>query len=165
MRVNDKILFDSEPPEEQIQSITQSYKSGDFNAVLVKVTYLLSRFPSSILLLNFFGICHIKLENLDVAIEAYKTVVTLNPNDLNGHFSMAKIYHEKGSLDEAIVAYNNVLRINPLDVETLNSLGMCLQDKGNFDCSLKMFQKAINIKPDYSDALHNIEIVKMQLIE
>ena len=156
MNLVNNIKSNLDPPLEKLQLIIRFYKKKQLTKVLTLSNQLIKEFPQSIILLNFIGICYTKMESFKDALESYKAIVIINPEDSDGHFNLANFYKDTGDLDAAITSYQRVLEINPTDAEACTNLGLCWDNKSEFTKAFKSYQQAIIYDPFCAVAHNNI---------
>lgn len=103
--------------------------------------------------------------NIEKAVEQFKTVLTINPNDVFAHFVLGYIYDQQGKTDLAILEFNETLRLDPLYVSAYNDLGTVYNRLGQYDKAIENFEKALELNPEYSEAVENIGVVYFALKE
>ena len=71
------------------------------------------------------GRIHEQQDRLINAIDAYETVIKLNPSHFLGHKYLAGLYYKKNMFRDALKTYNRALQIQPDDSETTTSSETC----------------------------------------
>jgi tetratricopeptide (TPR) repeat protein len=93
-----------------------------------------------------------------------------NPNDLNAHRLLAKIYTRQigeggqGKIDEAMLKktieeYQKITSIDPKDADSWVMLGRLLKVSQNSVDERKAFEKALEAEPDNEDALTGLALI------
>jgi tetratricopeptide (TPR) repeat protein len=93
------------------------------------------------------GICLAKLELDEEAIDALKTVVSVEPNHVEAYRQMGLLYFLSNQLKEAIKSYNEVLRLCPNDVDAYASLGDCYMGIKDYDKAIEAYKQALQLSP------------------
>ena len=145
-------------PSALTQNIANLYSQGEFKQVLIESSKLLLEFPGSVTLYNFIGAANGSLGNLEVAIEAYRKSICIDPNYVAGYLNLGNALKEQGKLEEAIEAYNKVISIRPDYAGAQNNLGVALQQQGKFASAIEAYSKAVSLQPDYADAYNNLGV-------
>ncbi|MBF0380246.1 MAG: tetratricopeptide repeat protein [Magnetococcales bacterium] len=90
------------------------------------------------------------------AINCYRQVLDLKPDDLNSLSNMGAAFQNLGKLEEAVGFYRRCTEIKPDFATAYSNLGVALDVLGRFDEAISSLKKAISIKPDYADAFANL---------
>ena len=101
--------------------------------------------------------------NLQVAENLYKEVLSVNPNHVDAHINLGVIFHAFREFQKAINSYQNAIQINPNHLDALNNLGNALKDLGEYKKAMGCYRKAIKIKPDYASAYNNLGVAFNEL--
>ncbi|HAP66688.1 MAG TPA: hypothetical protein DCQ99_02495 [Nitrospinae bacterium] len=91
----------------------------------------------------------------DKAIEAFTSVIALDPNFSEAYGNRGNVYADKGQYDRAIEDYNKAIAIDPNDALAYNNRGGAYKDKGQYDRAIEDFNKAIAIDPNDALAYYN----------
>jgi tetratricopeptide (TPR) repeat protein len=98
----------------------------------------------------------------DAAIEAYKKVLTINPNEAAIYNQMGNIYGAQKKIPEATEALNKAATLDPtMAAKAFYNMGANLVNAGNGDQAVEFFQKAIAADPNYADAHYQLGICLM----
>jgi tetratricopeptide (TPR) repeat protein len=89
------------------------------------------------------------------AIEYYREVVHLRPNDSEAHRDLGKALLQGGAVEEGIVQLSEALRLRPRDSDAAFNLGNALLEKGDLDHAIDLFRKAIAANPNHFAAHYN----------
>ena len=106
----------------------------------------------------------------DKAIEAFTSVIALDPNFSEAYGNRGNVYADKGQYDRAIEDYNKAIGLkwnfstdydyslkftkNLLAIAYVNR-GSAYGEKGHYDRAIEDFNKAISINPNYAGAYNN----------
>ncbi len=92
----------------------------------------------------------------DEAVQTYRTILALDPDDSASCFEIARCDIEKKDYPEAIRWAENGLAKNPKDSWGYAILGAVHEDAGNIDQAVANYQKAVDILPSYKDPVYNL---------
>src|SRR5436305_10499890 len=104
------------------------------------------------------------------AIEAYKKVGSLLPNDPQINYVLGRIYSGFGYYEEAIRSFEAVLAAEPQYPEAEKELGLAYRRRGeyqkgpdaetvrnqDFEKAIEHLRRAISLRPNYADALSTL---------
>ena len=93
------------------------------------------------------------------AIEAYQTVLTLNPPHsaaLNTYNYLGKAFIESGQFEHAIQAYHKVIELKEDGAFGYYNLGNALAKNKQYDEAIEAYKKAVELKPNYHEAYSNL---------
>jgi len=96
------------------------------------------------------GISYYDKGMIDKAIEEFKEVLELDPDDVETHYHLGNAYADKGMPDEAILIYKKVIEINPEFIDAYLSLGTLYLDMDLVDEAISQCKQAISANPDDS---------------
>jgi len=85
----------------------------------------------------------------DQAILAYKRALSFDPEAVDIHFSLAKLYLQAKDTDNAEVSLLNVIKYDPRNVDALELLGEIAQSKRDYDQALQYFERVLDV--DYNN--------------
>ncbi len=94
-----------------------------------------------------FAVTQMKNNNLEMAIDYFKKVLKLNPNNYRAMNNIGAIYVREGKYDESITILEQALKINPNYFEAMLNAGIAYQKKGRFDVSLTYFNRVLAGNP------------------
>ena len=86
--------------------------------------------------------------NLDQAIECYKTVIELNPEEIKAYISLATLYKQETQFENAIKVYQQGLINNPNNHFILSNLGNLFYLQHKYEDAIVCHQRATKAKPD-----------------
>ena len=147
-----------DPPSGQLQPIINLYTQGQLRHVLSKISSLLERFPKSFILYNIAGASNARLLQFDAAVDCFKQVLKIKPNDAGAYNNMGLALQDKGDMDAAIDSYKKTIKIKPDYTQAYINMGIALQDKGDMDAAIDSYKKVLKIKPGYAEAYYNMGI-------
>lgn len=98
----------------------------------------------------------------DGALDAYKRVLAINPNEAAIYNQMGNIYGAEKKIPEATDALNKAAQLDPtMAAKAYYNMGANLVNAGNGDQAVEFFQKAIAADPNYADAHYQLGICLM----
>lgn len=113
--------------------------------------------PKSVEIYHSLAKIYYQQKKYDSAIQAYKIILEISPEDKEAHLFLSLIYDEKGRREEAIDELKKVISIDPEFSEALNSLGYLYAEEGiNLDEAEILIKKALEFEPEngaYIDSL------------
>ncbi len=114
------------------------------------------------------GLEHDEKDEYDQAIQAYREVIRLKPDDAKPWYAFAwyKLgiaYHRLEQYDQAIQAYREVIRLQPDYVKPWYNLGVAYGDLQQYDQAIQAYREAIRLQPDYAEAWNNLGIAYHRL--
>jgi protein O-GlcNAc transferase len=91
-----------------------------------------------------------KNSNLKEATKAFRRVVELKPEWVEGYHWLGSAQQKSGALEEAVKCYREAIRIAPSDTRPLISLGVCLTQLKRFTDAVGCLRHAMSLKPAYA---------------
>ena len=150
-----KQTLSTNPPEEALQHILNLFNTNEVQQALTISLKFLEKFPNSALLHNFCGICNATLNQLDIAILAYKNALSIQPGFIDAHYNLGVASKANQDFKQAEMSYMKVLKLAPNHVEALNNLGGIYLDQQNFEKALNYFNQAIANNSKHLEANFN----------
>ncbi len=96
---------------------------------------------------NFYLIVE-QSKNTDDKINAYKTLLRYNPNEMKAYLNLGRIYgREKNDLINAQLYLETALKIAPNNYHVLSNLGTMYGLSKNYSAAIDVLIKAIQLKP------------------
>lgn len=99
----------------------------------------------------------------DLAIEAAKKVVELNPSSEMAHYNLGIMYFKLERYDEAIAAFRKALEIRPTYEYAWYQIGYTYSKQKKYKEAIEAFKKFVELMPDSYDGWFNIGISYMLL--
>jgi serine/threonine protein kinase len=90
-------------------------------------------------------------KNYSEAMNQFKKILELEPENLEALLSLASILKEQGKIDEAIPEYEKVIALNNLDHRAYDKLGQIFEQKQELEKATQYFKKYLDIAPQGSD--------------
>ncbi len=111
--------------------------------------------------LNHFnsGVSLYNQKEFSKAIQAYRSVIELDPTYVEAHNNLGIVYQTLGDLDGAFNAYQKSTEINPRYEKGYNNLGLLLMLQGRYEEALGAFQNALALNPNNVESHINLGIL------
>jgi len=97
---------------------------------------------------SYIGFCNGELGNYIKAIEAYKQVIHIDPNNANAYYNLSVTYARLGLYKDAIESRKQAIRIDPNDAMNYYNLGEYYDHLGLYKDAVEAYKQAIRIDPD-----------------
>ena len=107
----------------------------------------------------FLGAAYYESGRYEVAIEAWKQAIRIDPDNSDTHYNLGLVYYESGMYKEAIEACKQAIRIKPDFADAHNNLGLSYYNSGKYKEAIEAYKQAIRIDPDYALAHYNLGLV------
>jgi tetratricopeptide (TPR) repeat protein len=85
---------------------------------------------------------------LDEAIEEFKEVLEIDPDDAEAHYNLGNAYVDKEMFEEAISAYKKAIELNPEFIDAYLNLGMVYLNKDLTDDAISLYKQALKLNPN-----------------
>lgn len=108
---------------------------------------------------NQLGVVRYFQEDDAGAIDAFRRVVELAPDNHDARFNLGMVLYGKGLHTEAEEAFRTALDRDPNHAETWNNRGVCLFELGRLLDARACFEQALQLEPDNEDARANLAAV------
>jgi len=105
-------------------------------------------------------------ENYSEAVNQFKKILDVEPENLDAQLSLASILKEQGKIDEAIPEYEKVIALNNLDPRAYNNLGEIFEQKQELEKATNYYRKYLDTAPQDSDFKRinqKIKVLEVQL--
>lgn len=100
-------------------------------------------------------------QRVQLATEKYQELIKANPDNLEAHFNLGRIYYQQGKLQEARVELEEVVRINPDDKRGQVPLAALYDELGMFDVAIEKYSAIIALEKDKENADRYAELLEM----
>ena len=97
---------------------------------------------------SYIGFCNGELGNYIKAIEAYKQVIHIDPNNANAYYNLSVTYKNLGLYKDAIEARKQVIHIDPNNANAYYNLSVTYKNLGLYKDAIEAYKQAIRIDPD-----------------
>lgn len=93
-----------------------------------------------------------------------RKAVEANPQNVDAHFDLGKVYTQSKDYALAIEAYRNVVRLDPEFSDAFFNMGFIYAATGKYDEAEKLFMRVVELAPGYQDkALFNLAVIQEKL--
>ncbi len=99
--------------------------------------------------------------NVREAIECYRQVLAIVPEQVDAISNLADSLRKIGELDESIACCRRALALNPDYFEAHNNLGIALCEQGDLDEAATCFSRALGLQPDFAIAHSNLSMIML----
>jgi S1-C subfamily serine protease/cytochrome c-type biogenesis protein CcmH/NrfG len=93
------------------------------------------------------GCLHYKLQNLDLAEQAFKDAIKLRPDFSAAYSRLGDVYNYQNQNEKALDAYRKAVQINPKESRAYCGAGFVYGKQGEFDRAVAIFDKGIAADP------------------
>lgn len=94
----------------------------------------------------------------ELAVQAYRKGLELNPYDVILQTSLGKAYGALGKHDRALEAYRETVKLMPRSPINQTNLGAALLETGRIEEAIQALREALRLSPDYAEAHNNLGI-------
>ncbi len=85
-----------------------------------------------------------------LAISYYQNALNVDPNNVEIHYNLGKMYQDMGNIEEAEQQYRAAIEVDPKHVPSLNNLGYIylIEDETKMEDAVQLFTQAIQANPN-----------------
>ena len=130
-----------------INDLLKHYKNKNYESAEKIAKLAIEKYPDFSLSWKVLGAVLRQTGRLEESLEAYKNVTKISPNDHEGYFGLANVYHNLNLLQDAKEGYLKAISLNPKYPEALNNLGIIYKKLNVFEDAEAAHREAINLKP------------------
>lgn len=102
------------------------------------------------------GFVHGELGNHELAIEALRTSIRLDPTNDGAFYNLGISYHKAGRRQDALAAYQSALALNPRHVDALHNAAIEYSYLGEHDEAIASLQSIVATQPDSASAYDSL---------
>jgi Tfp pilus assembly protein PilF len=134
------------------------FQQEKYKEALQEYQRVLTENPELYLAYDRIGLCYSKLDDLDNAIIAFKSMLAKEPQSRETLINLSVIYFQKGEVEEGMKY------LNQLDAKSLKSpdlfynVGLLLFKKRKIDMAIDYFNKCIALDPKYVDGYYQLAL-------
>jgi len=99
---------------------------------------------------------HQQAGRLQAAEQIYRTILQIDPNQVDAMHLLGVIARRAGKPDEALACYRRALELKPDLAEAHYNLGVTLQDQANLAEAVACYRRALELKPGFAEAHNNL---------
>jgi len=118
--------------------------------------------PKNVLLHAQMAETHLAVNNINEAIGAYQTAITLQPSFVIGHDNLGTIYTQQGKFEKAIDAFQKVIQLDKNSAEPYLKLGWIYARQQKYDLAESYLQQASQQDPKLISALQGLGEIYIQ---
>ena len=152
--INNNLIKNS--PQDDVNELINLYNNNKFSIVVDKAQALTKQYPETFLYWNILGASALQIGMSDLAVVAFKKVISIKPNHPDAYNNISVALKDQGKLDEAIEACKKAISLNPNYATAYSNLGNVLGEQYKFEEALEAYNKSISINPNYADAYYNM---------
>jgi protein O-GlcNAc transferase len=102
------------------------------------------------------GMTNNRLGFIDEAVHCFQKATTIQPEQPEIHYNLAKTYELQGDIDAALQGFREVLRLKPDFVVAYSKLGTLQESQGELEKALENYLEAARLEPHRADAHYNV---------
>ncbi len=106
----------------------------------------------------FLGEAHAGLRQYELAAEAYRALLQLQPENADAWYSLGVCYGELKRHEQAVNAYREALRRQPTHVDSWINLGVSYSRAHKFDEAIDAYRQALRLQPKSADIWYNLGV-------
>lgn len=108
------------------------------------------------------GLIYLDKDEPQLALNAFKTVIALNPLHEQSWYNIGYIHSQRGAVKAAVSAYEEALNINPANVKSRLNLAVQYKKDGKLELAEKQYNLVLSINPSYASAWYNLALLLKQ---
>lgn len=112
---------------------------------------------------NYMGVAYWRKGDLDRALEAFDTSLSLDHNYSIAFHNVGSVYLSKylktklrSDLEKSILNFKKALELDPEYASAYNGIGAAYSQAGNVEEAIRSWEKAVQINPELSFSLYNL---------
>ena len=135
------------PPQDQINTLTNLYHSSPPAETEKACRELLKAYPQSPVTINILGATLQGQGKLQEAMANYNRAIQIRPNYANAYSNRGTALQELGKLEDALESCDRAIQIRPDFADAYSNRGAALQELGRLGEASENYRKAISITP------------------
>ncbi len=132
--------------DDEIDVLTDLLKSGIYDDLKVEV-YL------------GLGNAYYEKNEPRVAIDYYKKVVDLDPENIEAYVNLGNAYFSEEEFNKSVESYKMALQLSPDDSNIYSNLGVAYIEMGEIEKAHKYLEESIRLDPANESAIYNLGIL------
>lgn len=100
--------------------------------------------------------CELEMTSPAEAKDAYERALAEDPEHVDAHVNLGRLFHEEGAPALAEKHYRAALQIDRDHDTAAFNLGVALEDLGRVDDAIKAYRRALLLDPENADAHYNL---------
>ncbi len=133
--------------QEDIAYALKQYRAGNYDEVERVCSNLLALEPDRIDILNVLAALFWRLEKLDKAMDFYKNLARLEPNNPSHYISMGRISFVQTNSSECLEFYRKAYSLDRNSTATCFNLGVACAEFGYTEEAISLFERVLVIEP------------------
>jgi tetratricopeptide (TPR) repeat protein len=125
------------------------YRRNDTKQSMLLATKAYRLAPKDWRIHQLLALNYISFHMLEAAKLSLTQAISLNPDNAELLYQLARLYFELGSFVESIEISKKALTISPEYPEVYHNLALCYEGNGNVDLAMENFQKAIDLNKKF----------------
>jgi protein O-mannosyl-transferase len=109
-------------------------------------SHMVEVIPMAVAPHNNLGVALAESGDVNAAMEQFKTVLEIKPDDPDGHYNMGNILSKKGNPAEARKYYEEAVRLRPDEGLGYHALGVLLVNEGKLEEAAAAYRRALEQK-------------------
>lgn len=109
------------------------------------------------------ALSHHRAGRLREAEQLYRELLSIEPNDADANYLLARILHSTGRLDDAETLARRAIEAVPGEASYQLTLADVLRDRGQLEAAVVTYREAVCLRPDYALAYNNLANVLRSL--
>lgn len=142
-----------------IRSARMLMNMGDYEQALRHLTVMAKKYPKAPDLYYTIGECHYAIDEVDLAILAFKQELLIDPTSSASQFNVAYLLGTQGKATECVECYEDIIRRDPDFYRAYNNLSAIYDQLGNTEKGIDLLKSCLAKFPTYAagwDTLGNL---------
>lgn len=135
------------------------YQQEKYTEALNEYKRVLTENPELYLAYERSGRCYSKLDDLDNAIKAFKSMLAKEPQSRETLINLSVVYFQKGEVEAGIKYLNQLDEKSLKDPDLFYKIGILLFKKRKIDIAIDYFNQCIILDPNYVDGYYQLALV------
>ena len=148
---------------DKIKTLSKKENPQEYKLYLVKTLEKIKNKKLKTLIYSELGYINLSSKNYPEAIEIYKTLYNLDPNNSELCANLGLALGEIGKHEEAIKYLNIAKKLNPKIPQIYNNLGVQFASQEKISEAIASLKKAIEIDPKFYRAYTNLAAIYFRL--
>lgn len=111
------------------------------------------------------GTVHMRLNNDDLAVEAFRTSIRLKPDKLATYLNLGQVYTRQRKLQDAISTYDLAAKLQPSDARAFAQAGQAYAKHLKPDKAVPFFKCAIQLEPANAAHRRDLGVAYLSLMQ
>ena len=134
----------------------QKLQQGDYRGAQKGLEKVAKYIPESAAVWYNLALCHQYLEMHTKAVDAYKKVLRLDPNNPDANINIGLSFKELNQVGQAKTHAEQALKLAPNHPRALNLLATLFAESGEEEQAHDYLKQVLEIEPENHDARHNM---------